>query len=133
MVASYNWKNNDSKKVVCVDFDGVLHDYSKGKWVDYSIASGPEIPGAIRWLKSLVDNRRFIVKIYSYRSKWHEGHVAIRHWLKEHGLSERYLEKIEFPYYKPVSFVTIDDRCIKFDGKNYPSIEEIDGFESWLE
>lgn len=132
MVGNYNWKDNYIK-VVCVDFDGVLHDYTKNEWRGHDKVTGPAIAGAIDWLKDLIANKNFVVKIYSYRSKYQDGHIAMRDWLLANGMTEKELEQIEFPFTKPVAFVSIDDRCICYDGKKHPTVEEINNFESWLE
>lgn len=42
----------------------------------------------------------------------------------------QFLKKIELPRYKPAAMVSIDDRCLTFDG-NWPSIEKLREFKPW--
>lgn len=104
------------------------------------MAADPPVPGAIDWLKSLLDwpeqwgmsgqERTFDICIYSSRScKW-GGKRCMRRWLVTHGLEREYLEQIKFPTKKPAAFLTIDDRAICFDGK-FPDEEALAAFEPW--
>jgi hypothetical protein len=65
---------------IAVDFDGVIHAYSKG-WHDGSIYDGP-VPGAIDALRLLMDTDA--VFIHTTRDA---GQVAT--WLLNHGLPVR--------------------------------------------
>lgn len=53
------------KQTICVDFDGVIHAYSKG-WQDGSIYDGL-VPGAIQAIKALLKDYKVI--IHSTRSE----------------------------------------------------------------
>jgi hypothetical protein len=127
--------DTSDKTTLCVDFDGVVHSYTSGwKGVD-TVADEPN-PGAVHWLCWAVD--RYQVCIYSSRSKTIPGRVAmqcaIRRWLGEAGLSEwqtkDIMAKLLFPTQKPAAFLTIDDRCICFNG-TFPTAEQIDSFKPW--
>lgn len=88
------------KKTILVDFDGVIHEYSKG-WHDGTAYDGP-MQHAKESLEEL--NTKYRVVIFSTRSK-----DQIEEWLK----------KYKFPPY-PVSNIKepaiclIDDRAIRF-------------------
>lgn len=121
-------------KTLCVDFDGVLHFYSG--WVKANVVSGPPVPGAIRWLREMIGP--FEVCIYSSRSKYLTGieamKEAIKRWAVEEGdceaEAEELVEVLKFPTQKPAAFLTIDDRCICFNG-TFPTRDEISSFIPW--
>lgn len=118
------------KKLVCLDFDGVLHSYKSG-WQGPRNIPDPPVEGAIDWLIKLLywdDSLR--VCVYSSRSKYLGGRRAMKRWLTKHGLTLESLREIEFPTKKPAAWVTIDDRAIVFKGK-FPEIEEIINFKPW--
>ena len=56
----------------------------------------------------------------------------MKNWLLQHGLPGYYLryDLLQFPTEKPAAFLTIDDRCICFDG-TFPSTEEMLSFQPW--
>lgn len=122
-------------KILCIDFDGVLHSYTSG-WQGASDIPDPPVDGAIEWIGSLVvshdrfGNNHFRVCVYSSRSKHSGGIKAMRQWLLDHGLSYKMVEAVDFPKMKPAAFLTIDDRAHCFDG-NFPSIETIRTFKTW--
>ena len=101
-------------KTILVDFDGVLHSYESG-WQGVDQILDPPVPGAIEWLKKLIDDERFSVCIYSSRSTDQHGILAMIHWLYDQGLTDHYVDQIEFPTEKPAAFLTIDDRAICFE------------------
>jgi hypothetical protein len=74
-------------RTIAVDFDGVIHAYSRG-WADGSIYD-PPLPGAIDALHTLMD--RFAVFVHTTRDP-----EQVMPWLQRHGLD-----------------VTIDERCCK--------------------
>nr|WSZ21185.1 hypothetical protein OH837_48940 [Streptomyces canus] len=63
-------------KTIAVDFDGVIHAYSKG-WQDGTIYD-PPLPGALDALKSLMDT--YAVFIHTTRDA-----TAVAGWLAERG------------------------------------------------
>ena len=124
------------KKTILVDFDGVIHSYTSG-WQGARVVADPPVPGAIEWLLDMAVDGRFEVCIYSSRSRQWGGKRAMRAWLKKHAGNLWYecpagpgLEEIKFPTKKPAAWLTIDDRCICFEGK-FPSSSAIDDFVPW--
>jgi hypothetical protein len=117
------------KRIICIDVDGVLHQYSEG-WKGPTDLYDPPVPGAIAWLRSLIEDERFQPVIYSSRSKHPEGPAAIRAWLVKHGLPEQEAAGLEFPIQKPAAWLIIDDRCFLFRGQ-WPSKEFMLEFMGW--
>ncbi|SMC58386.1 hypothetical protein SAMN06297251_10475 [Fulvimarina manganoxydans] len=125
------------KKLISIDFDGVLHSYSSG-WQGAGTASDAPVPGALAFLRSLVEDGRFDVVISSSRCDRAEGREAIRSWLDRH-LTEAYGEVVGLTVAagvrvgdgtKPPAFLHVDDRCVRFEGE-WPSLDEIDAFAPW--
>ena len=120
-------------KILCVDFDGVVHSYSSG-WKGVDVIPDPPVPGVFRWLASLHENE-FVICIYSSRSKDPAGVEAMKAWFEKH-LNECdwdapwLLCKLEFPTQKPAAMMTVDDRAFCFEG-DFPSPEWIDRFKPW--
>jgi hypothetical protein len=107
-----------SKPILCLDFDGVIHKYSRG-WQDGSIYD-TVTEGFFNW--ALRAKEHFQLVIYSSRSKTPEGIEAMRTWLQRHlkywtgdkiPLS---IDDFTFAHEKPPAFLTIDDRAIRFNG-----------------
>lgn len=117
------------KKLICVDFDGVLHSYTSG-WQGPHMASDPPVPGAMEWLEDMATDDRFEINIYSSRSKEIGGVDTIKRWLLRHGLSETAFLRIKFPTQKPAAHLMIDDRAFLFEG-SFPSTELILDFKPW--
>lgn len=115
------------KGTILVDFDGVLHLYSK-KWKDGSIYD-PPIDGAKEALQSLLDKGYEIV-IFTTR--------ADPHIINDVEQSDQYQEVIDFlnkyeiPFTrvhkgvgKPLARLLIDDNCYRFNGNWATSLPEI--------
>lgn len=124
-----------NKKLLCVDFDGVIHSYTSG-WKGATIIPDPPVPGAIEWLYQAC--KVFRVCIYSSRSNQEGGIEAMQNWLREcigefdntfiaYGEWEN---EIEWPTSKPPAFLTIDDRAITFTGE-FTNVEELAKFQPW--
>ena len=103
----------ENKRIIAVDFDGVIHEYSQGWW-NGSIYDGP-VNGALDALLKLKKN--FDIIIFTTR----EDHGAIRQWIRIQ--AEIYLFNteelntlLELPITnkKPLAFAFIDDRAIRF-------------------
>lgn len=109
------------KSTLCIDFDGVIHDYLNG-WQD-GVIYGDVTPGFFEWAEQAA--QQFELVVYSSRSKTPEGINAMMLWLDGQRRKWRIaggMHEIEAPLdfkfasEKPPAFLTIDDRCIRFDG-----------------
>lgn len=132
-----------SRKIICCDFDGVLHSYTSG-WKGARIVADCPVGGAIKWLTdfllhhcdvpdsiaAMAPTGEFQFCIYSSRSKQWGGRKAMKEWLVLWGLDRRLLEVISFPITKPAAWLTIDDRAICFQG-TFPTVEELRNFRPW--
>lgn len=117
------------RKILCIDFDGVIHSYKSG-WQGADVVSDPPVHGAIPWLVDLV-NKGWGVAIYSARSSQSGGIRAMQQWLLSQGMSAAMvLEEIQFPREKPPAYLTIDDRAWCFQG-TFPTQGELENFVPW--
>ncbi len=119
-------------KILCVDFDGVIHSYTSG-WKGAETVSDPPVPGAMEWLLEM-DAERFGVAIFSSRSGQPGGIGAMRGYIRycadDAGLDSSFVDRLEFPTEKPQAFMSIDDRGFRFEG-TFPSLTELDAFRPW--
>ena len=125
----------DYKKILLLDFDGVLHAYTSGwKGIDVIPDSPVEDIGngmtSIEYIRKVIADDRFEACIYSSRSKEQAGIDAMRAWLLSHKLLPEELEQVKFPTEKPAAFFTIDDRAMCFEGK-FPNLNELAAFVPW--
>lgn len=106
------------EKIICLDFDGVIHKYSKG-WQDGTIYD-PPINGAKEGIQKLIDNGYQIV-IFTTRAdaKVVDGKLQPGQYKEV----VDYLNKHNIPYTsvyqgvgKPFFKILIDDNCIRFEG-----------------
>lgn len=117
------------KKSICIDFDGVIHSYTSG-WKGIDQIPDPPVPGAIVAIMKYIDYG-YDVCIYSSRSKEQAGILAMIHWFLDNGMHRSDMDKLSFPTQKPPAWLTIDDRCICFNGQ-FPDTDEIDNFKPWF-
>jgi hypothetical protein len=129
-----------TKPILCIDFDGVVHSYDRG-WQDGSIY-GEVTSGFFEWAEQAAQH--FQLVIYSSRSKTEEGVTAMQLWLVEQrrkwraaGGMHKIKEPLEFEFAheKPPSFLTIDDRAIRFKGRwDDPELdpEALRSFKPWM-
>jgi len=111
----------DFTPTLCIDFDGVIHSYEKG-WQG-GVIYGEATPGFFKWAAQA--RHHFKLVIYSSRSK--DGTEAMERWLAfQHNrwVTEEWnggetvsLDDFHFAHEKPAAWLTIDDRCIKFEGR----------------
>lgn len=102
---------------VCLDFDGVLNEYS-GFDKDNL---GKLKPGADVFLEEL--SKKYKVIIFSARS-----FPLIAKWLKEHDL-DRYVWDVTS--IKPPAVAYVDDRAIRFKGDYLETLNELEGFKPY--
>ena len=125
------------KPILCLDFDGVIHDYKRG-WQE-GVICGNLTPGFLDW--ALEAHKLFKLVVYSSRSRQAEGVVKMSDWITQQAKAEgwqmtdrpfdgrdgeqllRLLHArradvicFYFAHEKPPAFLTIDDRCIPFLG-----------------
>jgi hypothetical protein len=112
-------------KTLAIDFDGVLSAY-RG-WKGPSHLDAP-LEGAIDALRRYMTV--YEVVIFTTRADTEEGGAALRSWLRNAGLKEEEIDRIEITNRKPPAWLYIDDRCHLFTG-NFPSVEEIDAFKPY--
>jgi hypothetical protein len=120
-----------NKPIICIDFDGVIHSYEKG-WKGGEIY-GTVVPGFFEWAAEA--QKRFELVIYSSRSSYDSGRLAMGGWLANQ-LRTWEGPKIEFQMSskKPAAFLTIDDRAIQFKGDWFAKElrpEELLTFRPW--
>lgn len=115
------------KKTICIDFDGVIHSYKSG-WKGIDIIPDEPVKGAFEMLREYI--KIFDVCIYSSRSKSEKGRTAMKMWFLDHGFENDDYQALRFPARKPPAWITIDDRCICFNGK-FPDMDEIENFKPW--
>lgn len=114
-----------AKYTVSVDFDGVIHSY-KSKWIAADVIPDGPVDGAIDWLNEIRET--FRVVIHTTRAKEQAGALAVRKWLVEHGFDAT---DVEITAVKPAALVYIDDRGFRFDGKNWPTANQIAALVPW--
>ncbi|MEK7172654.1 MAG: hypothetical protein AAB740_01600 [Patescibacteria group bacterium] len=105
-------------KVLAVDFDGVIHKYSKG-WMDGVIYDTP-MPGALETMAELT-KQGFGIIIHTTRlnpeirssDEAKQQTQTINQWLKENGFEKgKHYQAVTA--LKPKASYYIDDRAIKF-------------------
>lgn len=122
------------RKLLSLDFDGVLHSYRSG-WRGADRIDDAPVPGAMMFLRDAVDH--FQVAVFSSRSHQPGGIAAMTEWLLRHltyefgaGIARSIVDAIEFPDHKPAAHVSIDDRAIQFNG-SFPGLDELARFQPW--
>lgn len=119
------------KKTICIDFDGVIHDYSKG-WQGDDVF-GSMIPNADLGTKAL-KKQGFTIIIFTTRPKTD----ALVKWLKDNKIVYDYINENPSQPKKSsgklIADVYLDDRGITFRGTwDEWLIEQIVSFKSWCD
>jgi ribonucleotide monophosphatase NagD (HAD superfamily) len=104
-------------KTLAIDFDGVLHKYSKG-WHDGTIYDEP-IWGAREALEVLSQNYKLVV--YTNRASDDKGIELVSMWLQRYDMLQ-FIEDITDK--KQLAIALIDDRAIRFRDWNQ-TLEDI--------
>jgi hypothetical protein len=121
------------KKLLVLDFDGVIHSYNSG-WQGAGVIPDPPVPLAMEFLAAAVE--QFKVSIFSSRSSDPEGVRAMMLYVRSHLTSkfghqgDLIANMIDYPVTKPPAFLTIDDRALTFDG-TWPDVETLKSFKPW--
>ena len=121
------------KRILALDFDGVVHSYTSG-WKGARNIPDPPVEGALDFMTDAMLEGWTIV-IHSSRARYFGGITAMRLWLKKHagnqwdtmGVS---LSDVKFARWKPSAVVTIDDRAITFNGY-WPTMHTLKTFKPW--
>jgi len=115
---------DDLKNILCIDFDGVIHDDIFG-FHDGTIYGEP-ITGSLDYIKIISKNYKLI--IYTCKANPNRplingktGKELIWEWLKKHNIDE-YIYDVTFN--KPNAVAYIDNKAIKFENweKTYKHI-----------
>jgi hypothetical protein len=106
------------KRTILIDLDGVLNEY-KGK-IDETFIP-PIKSGAKEFLEKLSIN--FEIKLFTTRNK-----ILASKWVIENSLEE--LIK-DITNVKELSWLYIDDRCLKFEGDFSALLNNINSFKPW--
>lgn len=126
-------------KILCLDFDGVIHSYKSG-WKGADVIPDGPVPGAMAFICAAV--KRFEMHIYSSRSDSAAGITAMQEYLRvelqAHCMNEglpqaealEALAAIRWPSSKPPAFLTLDDRAWQFQGV-WPALDAIEAFQPW--
>lgn len=125
-----------NKPILCLDFDGVCHQYSSG-WKGANVIPDEYVPGLFEFLEEAKDH--FEIHVLSSRSRQDGGIEAMQIWFYEqrklwrkrggmHTTNDPL--EIKFPKEKPPAMVTLDDRGILFTGQ-WPSIQSLREFQPW--
>lgn len=118
--------SKQEKKVLLVDFDGVINSYKSGFDL-YNISDDP-LPGAFETLKYWC--MKYDVRIFSARCNSTEGIRVMKEWFKKHDGGEL-LDLIRFEPGKPSCHAIIDDRAIQFFGSFTETGYDLDNFVPW--
>jgi hypothetical protein len=125
----------NGNRVLCIDFDGVLNSYRSG-WKGPTNIPDPPTNGYIEFIESV--GSKFHLTVFSQRSLMPGGIEAMRDWLEGWLRRDRpddwwiVFNRVHWATEKPVAFVTLDDRVMRFEGK-WPELAELDQFKSWTE
>ena len=113
------------KQTVCVDFDGVIHQYYG--YTGGSL-SGKPVDGAFVFLDNLMDSG-FSVTILSARANDQSQKELMHKWFIDNGYAR--LNKLDITSSKPPALIYIDDKGYYFNGSNFPSMEFLKNFKPW--
>jgi hypothetical protein len=104
----------DGKLILLLDFDGCIHSYQSG-WQGATIIPDPPVKGVFEWLEATLIY--FDIYVMSARSSLPGGKEAMYEYVKKYaGPHSTIATRLRFVSEKPSCFITIDDRCIRFDG-----------------
>ena len=92
------------KPIICIDFDGVIHD---SKHPEEGRKMGPPLPGAIDAMQDLYDT--YYVIIHTTMANTPRGRQVVAEWLEFYDVD--YHEIVG----KPVAEYYIDDHGVKFN------------------
>lgn len=106
------------KKTILIDLDGVLNEYA-GNFDKFEIP--PIKKGATEFIKKLSND--FELRLFTTRNK-----LLAARWLSENNLDKYFADITNI---KELSWLIIDDRCLKFKGNYDILYNEINNFQTW--
>jgi hypothetical protein len=104
-----------AQRTLCIDFDGVLHTYSRG-WHDGTLYD-PPIPGAIAALWALRE-AGYVLVVHTTRCADPSQTQLIRDWLERYGAPVIW----KVTHEKLPALAYIDDRAVRFT--DWPDIRK---------
>lgn len=111
---------DNHKKIILIDLDGVLNTYNGDFNQDYI---PPMLSGAEDFLENL--SKSFQIKIFTTRNK-----LLTAKWLIEHSLDKFICDITDK---KDCAYLYIDDRCLQFKGDYQQLFEDINSFKVWYQ
>lgn len=117
--------NEKTGKIICVDFDGVLHVFPRNEWKGEKVIEGLPVTGASE-VMNLLKKLGWTIIIYSARAI-EEAIPFMEEWLK----------KYDFPFdqitdKKVYASIYLDDRGLRFKGDWLETLNQIDCYTPWL-
>jgi ribonucleotide monophosphatase NagD (HAD superfamily) len=116
---------------IAIDFDGVIHEYSKG-WTTGQIYD-PPVKGAREALQQL-KARGHTIYLFTTRTNSMfrkkdepDQKLMIEAWMKQHDIP---YDKI-WTFGKPMADIFIDDRALHFRGDWNETLEQVEVFKVW--
>ena len=110
------------KGVIAVDFDGVIHGYSKG--YQNGVIYDDPVPGA-REAMEKIKSLGYKVWIFSAR----DNEQAIKEYLEKNNI---HFDRVHMGRKPPSAEIFIDDRAINFSGDWDKTLQEVQTFVPWL-
>lgn len=98
-----------TKKTICIDFDGVIHAYSKG-WHDGTIYDTPTM-GVWGVLEKLSQDYKIVV--LTARARTIKQQLEIKGWLSAYDLLQ-FVDAVT--NIKPAAVAYIDDKAVSYTG-----------------
>lgn len=116
-----------NRKIVVLDFDGVIHSYKSG-WQGATIIPDDPVPHVVNAIIEYL--QVFDVAVLSSRSSQPGGIEAMRNWFEKHFGTE-FKDAVQWPTEKPPAWITIDDRTWPAWDGVFPTVEQIENFKPW--
>ncbi|MBI1221986.1 MAG: hypothetical protein GC180_05220 [Bacteroidetes bacterium] len=117
---------------IAIDFDGVLHGYSKG-WSDGSIYD-PPVAGSVEAMRQLKEAGHTLYifstrtnPIFKKKDQATDQKKMMEDWLNQHAIP---FDKV-WTFGKPMADLFIDDRAIGFRGSWDQTLIEVENFKVW--
>lgn len=132
------------KPIICLDFDGVIHSYIT-PWRSAEIIPDGPTEGFFEWARAMLHSFKLVVHSSRFAhddgSPNQEAIGACIIWLAEefriwcevtNNVGADFINQIKWSATKPPAFISIDDRCICFDGDwSKLTAHEIMAFRPW--